>query len=85
MLSTRPVSVLSIDEGRTVETEADRARNDLLDLVESQKTGRILTGTLQGVERAANSKTCTAPWDAISSTAILAATHTGLPSGWIRS
>ena len=54
---TRPVSVLSIDEGRTVETEADRARNDLLDLVESQKTGRILTGTLQGVERAANSKT----------------------------
>ncbi|WP_291503091.1 S1 RNA-binding domain-containing protein [Acutalibacter sp.] len=54
---TRPVSVLSIDEGRTVETEADRARNDLLDLVESQKTGRILTGTLQGVERTANSKT----------------------------
>lgn len=54
---TRPVSVLSIDEGRTVETEADRARNDLLDLVESQKTGRILTGTLQGVERVANSKT----------------------------
>lgn len=55
--ATRPVSVLSIDAGRTVETEADKARNDLLDLVESQKTGRILTGTLQGVERAANSKT----------------------------
>ncbi|WP_236757204.1 VaFE repeat-containing surface-anchored protein [Acutalibacter muris] len=55
--ATRPVSVLSIDEGRTVETEADKARNDLLDLVESQKTGRILTGTLQGVERAVNSKT----------------------------
>ena len=54
---TRPVSVLSIDAGRTVETEADKARNDLLDLVESQKTGRILTGTLQGVERAVNSKT----------------------------
>lgn len=55
--AARPVSVLSIDAGRTVETEADKARNDLLDLVESQKTGRILTGTLQGVERAANSKT----------------------------
>lgn len=55
--AARPVSVLSIDEGRTVETEADKARNDLLDLVESQKTGRILTGTLQGVERAVNSKT----------------------------
>ena len=55
--ATRPVSVLSIDEGRTVETEADKARNDLLDLVESQKTGRIFTGILQGVERAVNSKT----------------------------
>lgn len=55
--ATRPVSVLSIDAGRTVETEADKARNDLLDLVESQKTGRILTGTMQGVERAVNSKT----------------------------
>ena len=55
--ATRPVPVLSIDAGRTVETEADKARNDLLDLVESQKTGRILTGTLQGVERAVNSKT----------------------------
>lgn len=55
--AARPVSVLSIDAGRTVETEADKARNDLLDLVESQKTGRILTGTLQGVERAVNSKT----------------------------
>lgn len=55
--AARPISVLSIDEGRTVETEADKARNDLLDLVESQKTGRILTGTMQGVERAVNSKT----------------------------
>ncbi len=55
--ATRPVSVLGIDAGRTVETEADKARNDLLDLVESQKTGRILTGTMQGVERAVNSKT----------------------------
>lgn len=50
--STRPVmTVLSIDERPTVETEADKAKNDLLDLLESQKTGRILTGTIQGVER----------------------------------
>lgn len=40
-----------------METEADKARNDLLDLVESQKTGRILTGTIQGVERAVNATT----------------------------
>ena len=50
--STRPaMTVLSIDERPTVETEADKAKNDLLDLLESQKTGRILTGTIQGVER----------------------------------
>lgn len=49
---TRPtLTVLSIDERPTVETEADKAKNDLLDLLESQKTGRILTGTIQGVER----------------------------------
>lgn len=49
---TRPtMTVLSIDERPTVETDADKARNDLLDLLESQKTGRILTGTIQGVER----------------------------------
>lgn len=43
--------VLAIGNGLTVETDADKARSDLLDLVESQKTGRILTGTIQGVER----------------------------------
>lgn len=43
--------VLAIGDGPTVETDADKARSDLLDLVESQKTGRILTGTIQGVER----------------------------------
>jgi len=52
---TRPaMTVLSIDERPTVETEADKAKNDLLDLLESQKTGRILTGTIQGVERPEN-------------------------------
>lgn len=45
------VNVLSIDEHRTVDTEADKARNDLLDLIESMKTQKILTGTIQGVEQ----------------------------------
>lgn len=44
-------SVVSIDERRTVETDADKANNDLLDLFESLRTGRILTGTIQGVEK----------------------------------
>lgn len=52
--SARPAAVVSIDERPTVETEADKAKNDLLDLLESQKTGRILTGTIQGVERPAD-------------------------------
>ena len=43
--------VLAIDGHLVAETEAEKARNDLLDLMESQKTGRILTGTIQGVER----------------------------------
>lgn len=46
------VPVLSIDDRPTVETEADKAQNDLLDLIESQRTGRILSGTIQGVEHA---------------------------------
>lgn len=49
--STRSKPVVAIDERLIVETEADKAKNDLLDLLESQKTGRILTGTIQGVER----------------------------------
>lgn len=49
---TRPtMNVLSIDEHLAVETDADKAKNDLLDLIESMKTKRILTGTIQGVER----------------------------------
>ena len=46
-----PSQVLAIDGHLVAETEAEKARNDLLDLMESQKTGRILTGTIQGVER----------------------------------
>ena len=48
-------NIISIDERPVVETDADKARNDLLDLLESMKTGRILTGTIQGVERPDNS------------------------------
>lgn len=53
--SARPaLPVVSIDDRPSVETEADKARNDLLDLVESLKTKRILTGTIQGIERPAD-------------------------------
>lgn len=49
---TRPsYAILAIDERLGVETAADKAKNDLLDLLESQKTGRILSGTIQGIER----------------------------------
>ncbi len=48
--SGRATPVVSIDEERTVETDADKKRNDLLDLVESQKSGKILSGTVQGIE-----------------------------------
>ena len=43
--------VISIDDVRTVETDEDKEKNDLLDLTESLKAGRILTGTVQGVEK----------------------------------
>ena len=48
---TRTESVLSIDDERTVKTSEERIRSDLLDLVESQKSRKILSGTIQGVER----------------------------------
>jgi len=43
--------VFTIDEQGSVETPDDKARSDLLDLTESRKGGKILTGILQGVER----------------------------------
>ena len=51
MPGRRRQRVVSIDAERTVETDTDRLRSDLLDLVESFKSKRILTGTIQGVER----------------------------------
>lgn len=51
--------VVSIDAERTVETESDKLRSDLLDLVESFKGKKILTGNIQGVERlASNPEIC---------------------------
>jgi predicted RNA-binding protein with RPS1 domain len=47
----RAEPILAIDEQRSVETHADKLRSDLLDLVESQKSRKILSGTIQGVER----------------------------------
>jgi hypothetical protein len=46
--------VLAIDDERSVETWEDKLKNDLLDLIESQKGRRILSGTIHGVERSAD-------------------------------
>ena len=46
--------VVTIDNERRVETEEDKAQNDLLDLLESLKGGRFLTGVIQGVESTEN-------------------------------
>lgn len=46
-------AIVAIDDYRTVETEEDKQQNDLLDLMESLKTKKRLTGTIQGVERSA--------------------------------
>lgn len=43
--------IIAIGSSLSVQTEAEKTKNDLLDLVESQKTGRILSGVIQGVEQ----------------------------------
>lgn len=43
--------VISIGERRSAQTESDKAKDHLLDLLESYKAGRILTGVIQGVEK----------------------------------
>ncbi len=50
-LRAQSAPVISIDDRLGVETDADRARDAMLDLVESLKTQRILSGTVQGIER----------------------------------
>ncbi len=42
--------VICIEDRPTVRTDADKANDDLLDLLESLKVGRILTGTIEGIE-----------------------------------
>lgn len=54
--SVKPIQVISIDEQRSVETDADKEKNDLIDLVESLRAGKILVGTIQGVERASDNR-----------------------------
>lgn len=46
----RPSAIVSIDDRRSVEIEADREKNALLDLTESLKSQRLMTGTIQGIE-----------------------------------
>lgn len=55
-IAVKPIQVVSIDEQRSVETEADKERNDLIDLLESLRAGKILTGTVQGVERSSDNR-----------------------------
>lgn len=52
-----PISVVTIDEKPTVETDADKAQSDLLDILESKRAGRILTGTIQGIEQLSDDPT----------------------------
>lgn len=50
--TVRPVRrVMTIDSVRTVETDEDRADRDLIELTGAMKTGKILSGSLQGVEQ----------------------------------
>ena len=45
--------VITIERQRTVETEADRQMSDLLDLLESLRSKKIMTGKIEGVESSA--------------------------------
>ena len=51
----RRYSVVAIGAQLQAETEAEKNQNALLDLVESMKSRRVLSGTIQGVERPENS------------------------------
>ena len=54
-IAARRSSVVAIGAQLQAETEAEKNRNALLDLVESMKSHRVLSGTIQGVERPENS------------------------------
>lgn len=53
--AARRTSVVAIGAQLQAETEAEKNQNALLDLVESMKSRRVLSGTVQGVERPENS------------------------------
>lgn len=42
--------IIPIDQTRSVQTTRDQKRSELIDLVESQKSGRVLSGIVQGRE-----------------------------------
>ena len=52
-LSSSP-TIIAIDGERTVETDEDKARSDLIDLLESLKSGKVLSGMVEGVETTEN-------------------------------
>ena len=43
--------IVTIEDERTVQTDDDKAKSDLLDLQEAAKSGKILTGVIQGYEK----------------------------------
>ena len=53
--AARRSSVVAIGPQLQAETDAEKNQNALLDLVESMKSHRVLSGTIQGVERPENS------------------------------
>jgi len=53
---SRSEQILAIDGQLSVQTREDKYRNDMLDIVESQKGRKILTGTIQGVERSSENQ-----------------------------
>ena len=43
--------IITIEEERTVQTEEDMAKADLLELQDAARTGRIMSGIIQGYEK----------------------------------
>ena len=54
-IKRQETKVVAIDDRPSVETESDKTMNDLLDLLGSLRSKRILTGTTQGVETSSGS------------------------------
>ena len=52
--SWRNEQLITLDERRSVASSSDKQMDDLIDLVQSLKSRRILSGIVQGVERSTN-------------------------------